>query len=326
MIYIESDSTDPYYNLALEEYVFEDLDKGEEFLILWQNANSIIVGKYQNTAEEVNQSFVDEHHIRVARRLSGGGAVYHDTGNLNYTLIVDQKNNPDFNFSLFVIPVIEALRELGVNAEFNGRNDLTIGGRKFSGQSQYAKGGRIMHHGCIMLDSNLENVQDALRVKAAKFESKSIKSVRSRVTTINEHAPSPISMETFKETLKRHVLSTNNGGTYKLTPEDIAQIERLARDKYSTWDWNYGRSPACSIRRDAHFEGGLICVQMNVEHGLVSDIHFSGDFFGNRDLMQLEQSLIGLPLDEHLKEKLSGLSVEEYIHGMSADLLADLLR
>ena len=326
MIYIESDSTDPYYNLALEEYVFEDLDKGEEFLILWQNANSIIVGKYQNTAEEVNQSFVDEHHIRVARRLSGGGAVYHDTGNLNYTLIVDQKNNPDFNFSLFVIPVIEALRELGVNAEFNGRNDLTIGGRKFSGQSQYAKGGRIMHHGCIMLDSNLENVQDALRVKAAKFESKSIKSVRSRVTTINEHAPSPISMETFKETLKRHVLSTNNGGTYKLTPEDIAQIERLARDKYSTWDWNYGRSPACSIRRDAHFEGGLICVQMNVEYGSVSDIHFSGDFFGNRDLSQLEQSLIGLPLDEHLKEKLSDLSVEEYIHGMSADLLADLLR
>ena len=326
MIYIESDSTDPYYNLALEEYVFEDLDKGEEFLILWQNANSIIVGKYQNTAEEVNQSFVDEHHIRVARRLSGGGAVYHDTGNLNYTLIVDQKNNPDFNFSLFVIPVIEALRELGVNAEFNGRNDLTIGGRKFSGQSQYAKGGRIMHHGCIMLDSNLENVQDALRVKAAKFESKSIKSVRSRVTTINEHAPSPISMETFKETLKRHVLSTNNGGTYKLTPEDTAEIERLARDKYSTWDWNYGRSPACSIRRDAHFEGGLICVQMNVEYGSVSDIHFSGDFFGNRDLSQLEQSLIGLPLDEHLKEKLSDLSVEEYIHGMSADLLADLLR
>lgn len=326
MIYIESDSTDPYYNLALEEYVFEHLDKGEEYFMLWQNANSIIVGKYQNTAEEINQSFVDEHHIRVARRLSGGGAVYHDTGNLNYTLIVDQKNNPDFNFSLFVIPVIEALRELGVKTEFNGRNDLTINGRKFSGQSQYAKGGRIMHHGCIMLDSNLDNVKDALRVKAAKFESKSTKSVRSRVTTINEHAPSPISMDTFKETLKRHIMSTNNGDTYTLTPEDKEEIERLARDKYSTWDWNYGRSPACSIRRDARFESGLICVQMNVEHGSISDIHLSGDFFGNRDLAELEQSLIGLPLDEHLKEKLSDLSVEEYIHGMSAELLADLLR
>ena len=255
MIYIESDSTDPYYNLALEEYVFEDLDKGEEYLILWQNANSIIVGKYQNTAEEVNQSFVDEHHIRVARRLSGGGAVYHDTGNLNYTLIVDQKNNPDFNFSLFVIPVIEALRELGVNAEFNGRNDLTIGGRKFSGQSQYAKGGRIMHHGCIMLDSNLENVQDALRVKAAKFESKSIKSVRSRVTTINEHAPSPISMETFKETLKRHVLSTNNGGTYTLTPEDTAQIERLARLK------QYSREPFPQVVLSAEDAARIAAIQ-----------------------------------------------------------------
>ena len=326
MIYIESDSTNPYENLALEEHVFENLDRSKEYFMLWQNFNSIIVGKYQNTAEEINQAFVDEQGIRVARRLSGGGAVFHDEGNLNYTLIVDQKSNPDFNFSLFVIPVIEALRELGVEADFTGRNDLTIGGRKFSGSSQYSKGGRIMHHGCIMLNSNLDRVKDALRVKQAKIESKSIKSVRSRVTTINGHAPSPIPMALFKETLKRHVMSGRDEGTRELTDADREAITRLVRDKYGTWEWNYGRSPACSIRRDARCAGGLICAQMNVEHGRISDIRLSGDFFGNRDLPWLEEALTGLSLDDHLEEKLSALPIGEYIHGLSAEELAALLR
>ena len=149
--------------------------------MLWQNSNTIVVGKYQNTAEEINQAFVDAHGIRVVRRLSGGGAVYHDTGNLNFTFIVDQDTAPGLNFKIFVRPVVEALARFGVHAEFTGRNDLTIGGMKFSGNSQYAKHGRLLHHGCIMLDSNLTDVADALRVKQAKFDSKAVKSVRSRV-------------------------------------------------------------------------------------------------------------------------------------------------
>ena len=326
MIYIESESKNPYINLALEEYIFEHLDRSKEYLMLWQNDNSVIVGKYQNTAEELNQAFIDAHGIRVARRLSGGGAVYHDTGNLNYTLIVDQERNPDFDFSLFVVPVIEALRELGVEAAFTGRNDLTIDGRKFSGNSQYAKGGRIMHHGCIMLDSNLETVQDALRVKAAKFESKSIKSVRSRVTTINEHAPSKIPMELFKETLRRHLLSGRDEGVYTLTAADREAVDRLAREKYATWQWNYGRSPACKIRRDLKCAAGLVTVQMDVNHGVISALHLSGDFFGNGDLHELEEALTGLPLDSGLTDKLRTLPIEEYIHGMTVEELSDLLR
>ena len=193
MRFLESPSNDPYFNLALEEYVFEHLDRSYSYFMLWQNFNTIVVGKYQNTAEEINQSFVDEHGIRVVRRLSGGGAVFHDRGNLNFTFIVDQGSNPDFNFKVFVEPVVQALDRFGIHAEFNGRNDITIDGMKFSGNSQYTRHGRLLHHGCIMLDSNLTNVADALKVKDAKFDSKAVKSVRSRVTTINSHASVPIS-------------------------------------------------------------------------------------------------------------------------------------
>ena len=326
MIYLESETTNPYENLALEEYVFEHLDRSKEYFMLWQNENAVIVGKYQNTAEEVDQSFIDAHGIRVARRLSGGGAVYHDLGNLNYTLIVDKERNPDFDFSLFVVPVIEALAELGVDASFTGRNDLTIGGRKFSGSSQYSKEGRIMHHGCIMLDSNLEKVGDALRVKAAKFESKSIKSVRSRVTTINANAPEKIPMALFKETLKRHVMKGRDEGIYELSDEDRKAVIRLAREKYATWEWNYGKSPACRIRRDYKCTGGLVCVQMDVEHGAIREIHLSGDFFGNRDIGELEKQLTGLALDEHLSDTISDLPIGAYIHGLTAEELTGLLR
>ncbi len=326
MIYIESTSTDPCYNLALEEYVFDSLDRSKDYFMLWQNDNAVIVGKYQNTAEEINQAVVDREGIRVVRRLSGGGAVYHDIGNLNYTLIVGQETTPDFDFRLFVLPVIDALTELGVTAGYTGRNDLTIDGKKFSGNAQYAKNGRIMHHGCIMLNTSLEKVQEALNVSPAKIESKSIKSVRSRVTTINEYAPRPISMESFKEVLKKHVLKGRDDGTYELTDADRAAIGRLVRDKYGTWEWNYGRSPSCSIRRERKYDCGLVCAHMEVEHGQISEVHLSGDFFGNRDLHELEEALTGLPLDEHLIEQLSLLPVGEYIHGMTAGELAGLLR
>ena len=326
MIYIESDSTNPYYNLALEEYVFEQLNRSKEYFMLWQNANTIVIGKYQNTSEEINQDYVDAHQIRVARRLSGGGAVYHDEGNLNYTLIVDQDRNPDLDFRLFILPVIDALKELGVEAAFTGRNDLTIAGRKFSGSSQYAKGGRIMHHGCIMLDTNAAHVQEALRVKEAKFTSKSIKSVRSRITTINEHAPERIPMDTFKTVLRRHVMAGRDEGIYALSAHDREAVARLARDRYETWEWNYGKSPACEIRRERKYDFGLVCVDMSIREGCIADIHLSGDFFGNGDLRQLEKALTGLPLDEQLTDRLSALPIEEYIRGMTPEDLSVLLR
>ena len=326
MIYIESQNTDPAYNLALEEYVFENMDKGQSYFMLWQNDNTIVVGKYQNTAEEVNQECVDARGIRVVRRLSGGGAVYHDKGNLNFTFITDQENLKSFNFKVFVTPVINALAELGVNAEFTGRNDLVLDGRKFSGNSQYAKGGRVLHHGCIMLDSDLDKVRDALRVREAKFNSKSVKSVRSRVTTINEHAARRISMDEFKEALKKQVFAENDIEEYTLTDQDREAVLRLKNEKYDTWDWNYGFYRKYSIRREEKFDSGLVTVDMDVDHGIIKDIRLSGDFFGSGDLRELEQQLKGVHLDEHLADKLVELGIEDYIHGVSAESMALLMR
>lgn len=326
MLYLESPTRDPYFNLALEEYLFEELGRSRPCFMLWQNDNTIVVGKYQNTAEEINQAFVDAHHIRVARRLSGGGAVYHDKGNLNFTFVVDQGSNPAFNFKIFVQPVVEALARFGVHAEFTGRNDLTIDGMKFSGNAQYARHGRLLHHGCIMLDSNLTSVADALRVKEAKFASKAVKSVRSRVTTINAHAPSPISMADFKGALRACAMASGELEPFALTREDLAAVQALRDGKYATWEWNYGFSPAYGVRREMKFPGGLVTAHLQAEKGRIQAVRFYGDFFGSRDLGELERALEGLPLDEHLAEALTGLQVGEYMNGVTPQELARLLR
>lgn len=326
MIYIESTRTDPYFNLALEEYVFEHMDRNKQYFMLWQNYNTIVVGKFQNTAEEINQAFVDEHNISVARRLSGGGAVYHDKGNLNFTFIVDAEGSKEFNFKRFVIPVVQALEKLGVKAEFTGRNDLTIDGKKFSGNSQYSRGSRVMHHGCIMLDSNLTSVVDALNVKEAKFHSKSIKSVRSRVTTINNHAPQPISMELFKSTLCKCILGSDAPEPYVLSQADLDAIEKLRNEKYATWEWNYGFSPSYDMRREMKFPAGLITALLKVEHGKIKTVRFYGDFFSNGDLQELERAMEGIPLDRNLENALNKLNIGNYINGMSAAEMCSILK
>ena len=325
MRYLESPSRDPYFNLALEEYVFERMDKSKSYFLLWQNDNTIVVGKYQNTAEEIDQAYVDAHHIRVARRLSGGGAVYHDRGNLNFTFIVDRADAPGLNFKIFVEPVIQALARFGVHAEFTGRNDLTIDGMKFSGNAQYARRGRLLHHGCIMLDSNLTSVADALRVKEAKFDSKAVKSVRSRVTTINAHAPAPISMEDFKGALKECAMASGELEPCTLTEEDLAAIRKLRDEKYATWAWNYGFSPAYDMRREMKFPAGLVTAHLSAEGGKIKAVRFYGDFFGG-ELGELEGAMAGLPLDGHLTEALEALRVGDYMSGITAEELSRLLR
>ena len=325
MFYLESPSRDPYFNLALEEYVFERMDKSKSYFMLWQNDNTIVVGKYQNTAEEIDQAYVDAHDIRVARRLSGGGAVYHDKGNLNFTFIVDRADAPGLNFKIFVEPVIQALARFGVHAAFTGRNDLTIDGMKFSGNAQYARRGRLLHHGCIMLDSNLTSVADALRVKEAKFASKAVKSVRSRVTTINAHAPAPISMEDFKGALKECAMASGELEPCTLTEEDLAAIRKLRDEKYATWAWNYGCSPAYDMRREMKFPAGLVTAHLSAEGGKIKAVRFYGDFFGG-ELGELEGAMVGLPLDGHLTEALEALRVGDYMSGITAEELSRLLR
>ena len=326
MKYIESQSNDPYYNLALEEHVFNDLPRDDSYFMLWQNANTIVIGKYQNTAEEVNQKAVDEKGIRVARRLSGGGAVYHDMGNLNFTFITDQESAKGLNFQIFVKPVVDVLRGFGVNAEFTGRNDILVNGMKISGNSQYVRQGRVMHHGCIMLSSDLSKVADALRVREAKFKSRSAKSVRSRVTTINANAPREITMEEFKAALRDRILGTGEIERYELTEADEQAIRELRDSKYATWDWIYGRSGKFGMRRETKFEAGLVTVDLNASDGVIEDIHFTGDFFGNGPIEDLEAGLIGTRLDGGLADRIRGLDLEEYMAGIDPEELAELIR
>ena len=328
MIYIESPSVNPYFNLALEQYVFDCMDRNQVYFMLWQNENTIVVGKHQNTIAEINQEFVEENGISVVRRLSGGGAVYHDMGNLNFTFVVSENNQmSDFDFKVFCQPVVNALQKFGVDAEVNGRNNITVAGKKISGNSQYAKQGRIMHHGSILYHSDLEKVIQSLKVSKDKIASKGISSVRSRVTNVKEYMKEEISLEDFKKALLEEMFGQQEMEQYQLTQEDIEKIELLEKERYNTWEWNYGYSPAYNIVKERYVEGrGKIEVHLDVENGIIQKFDVFGDYFGNGDKEELQKILKGTPLiKEELQSCLKEVSIEKYFHQMDKDIFIQLL-
>lgn len=325
--YINLFTTDPEFNLAAEQYVFDSLPRDRMYFMLWQNDNAIIIGKYQNTHAEINAPFVQEHGIKVVRRLSGGGAVYHDMGNLNFTYICDAGNVETLDLHLFCEPIAKALNEIGVNAVINGRNDITIDGRKFSGNSQYLRQGRVMHHGTIMFDSDLSVVNDALKVDESKIKAKGIKSVRSRVTNVKEHLSSDITLPEFRALLLKTIADENNGEEYVLTDKDIEEIEKIRAERYSTWEWNYGFSPECTMLKKKRFEGvGGIEAALTVEKGEIKALNFYGDFFSTDDPSELAERFIGLrPLPEDYEKALTGVDVQRYFTNATKDQLIELL-
>ena len=326
MKYIDWKETDPQINLAFEEYVFNQMDQDQSYFLLWQNDNAVIVGKHQNTIEEINQEYIRENDIKVVRRLSGGGAVYHDLGNLNFTFIVNDRGREQFDFQTFTRPLVEALKTLGVNAEFNSRNDIAIDGKKFSGNSQYAKRGRILHHGTILFNSNLATIQSALKVKKDKIESKGIKSVKSRVANITDYLDETYPMEDFKAALLKAMFANDNLEKITLSNEEIQAIERLKTEKYATWDWNYGKSPQYNLRKERKCDFGLITVLLQVEKGEIKDLHFYGDYFGNGDIQELEALFIGVkPSEAALSKVLINTDLADYINGLDAKTLIDLI-
>lgn len=327
MIYLEGMSTDPYYNLATEQFVFDRMPRDEEYFMLWQNSNAVIIGKFQNTVEEINIPYVREHHIRVARRLSGGGAVYHDLGNLNYTLICDAKDDTQLDMAKFCIPVVRALSEIGVNAQISGRNDMTIDGRKFSGNSQYIRKGRVMHHGTLMFDSDLDVIGKALHVSADKIRSKGTKSVRSHVTNIREHLPRDMSLSEFKRALISSMGKERPLVRHDFNKGDRQAIRKLRDEKYSTWEWNYGSSPAYDIRKSRRIEGcGEIQIAMEVDKGVIRDVSIHGDFFGSGDIRDMEEKLRGRKAERSsIRDALAGMNVPYYMKNITPDQLADII-
>ena len=326
MLYLESTSTDPYYNLALEQMVFDGPGQQETCCMLWQNDNTIVVGKHQNTLQEVNMAYVREHGVRVARRLSGGGAVYHDMGNVNFTFIAPHAGG-EMDFSSFCRPVAAALAELGVTTEISGRNDMTIDGRKFSGNSQYVKHGRVMHHGTILYDSDLSVVGQALKVPEDKITSKGLQSVRSRVTNVRPYVKENFPTEVFLERLRDTLWEMYPMERLKLTAEQKAQVEHLRAALYSTWGWNFGTSPPCQIVKKRRIEGcGQLEVHMDVEQGTLKALHFYGDYFSMEEPEKLAELLLGCALEESaLTERLNGVEPGRYFKGMERDSLCRLL-
>jgi len=318
MYFIEGQSHDPAYNLALEEYLYRSVNEGHPgYFLLWQNAPSIIVGRFQNTAQEVNRPFVEERGIHVVRRISGGGAVYHDLGNVNYSFIVPNDEGTPFDFARHARPVIDALAKLGVEAESGGRNDLLIDGRKFSGSAQHMDRRRLLHHGTLLFDSDLSILEQALSVDEEKFTSKGFKSVRSRVTNILPMLPEPISVEEFIDALRGALSGTD---TSSLDEAQRTEIRRLRDEKYATWEWNWGASPEFTERKVHRFPWGKVEALLNIKEGVIRQARFYGDYFGAENREEIERLLEGRVYKEDaLREALEGFPLERSFKGAGTE-------
>lgn len=325
--YLNLITTDPAFNLAVEEYVFEHLPRDRMYFMLWQNDNAIIIGKHQNTLAQINEAYVREQGIRVVRRLSGGGAVYHDMGNLNYTIIADHGSDSQLDFGYFCQNVLRALARAGVHAELNGRNDMTIDGKKFSGNAQYTRQGRIMHHGTILFDSNPQVLTNALHVDPEKIRSKGVDSVRSRVTNVRPYLPKDLTLPEFRQFLLECMLEQIPGEPYVLTAQDLAAITRLKEKRYDTWEWNYGRSPACTVQKRGRIEGcGTVEAYLTLDQAVIQDISFRGDFFSADDPALLVPQLLNCRLTpEDLTERLNHVDVGRFFMGLTSAQLVQLL-
>jgi len=324
--YLETGSTDPAYNLAFEEYVHTNRRSGN-YLILWQNKNAVIIGRNQNTEEEINASFVKDHDIKVIRRNTGGGAVYHDMGNLNYSFITDAGALSERSAQIFTKPVVRALMTLGLDAEASGRNDILVSGRKVSGTAQHLIRGRILHHGTLLFESNPEMISGALNPDPTKFQSKSVKSVRSRVGNIRTFLPADMSLQNFWDYLKL-ALSEDGLEPTSLTQDELAEIEMLKTEKYDTWQWNFGRSPKFQRRCKNRYNGGTLDISLSVADGCIQDIRIIGDFLCLTPIEPLEDALNGCAYREDavaavldkfdLQQTLGGIEKYEFLETIFA--------
>ena len=323
--YLETGSVDPCYNLAIEQIVLENRREGD-WLLLWQNANTVVIGLNQNTAEEVDPAFVEAHGITVVRRMTGGGAVYHDLGNLNYSFITDIGNAEELSIRRFTEPVCRALAAMGVEAETSGRNDITVDGKKVSGVAQRIAGGRILHHGTLLFDSDPSMIAGALRADPAKFQSKSAKSVRSRVGMLRDYLPAGTDLRAFWDRILQE-LAPEGIVRESLTEAELKQARALAEEKYRSWDWTWGRSPDYEVRRRGRFPGGTLDVRMNVHQGSITDLVFYGDFMATASQDELAAALRGVRVERaELDAALSRFDLSPVFGGITKAEVLGLMR
>lgn len=301
-------SLDPHFNMAFDSYVLERTEF--EGFYLWQNKPSVIIGLNQSAYAEVNLPFIEEHGIELARRVSGGGAVYHDLGNLNYTFI---------GFEDGPSRVAEALRKMGAPAQLTGRNDIMVDGRKCSGYAKRLAGNRVFVHGTLMFDVNLEDLMNALSVPGSKLSAAGIQSVRAKVANLKEYLPYK-TIGAFKEALSDLLSETpGQAGSDALEPWQLAEIEEVAARQFRTWDWVYGHSPKTDFRKTVKYPCGTVTANYSIKRGCISEVSFEGDFIGAKPASELAEKIKGLRVED-----LSDVPVREYFDGV--DDISELFR
>ncbi len=317
--------TDPHLNLAFEEYLLRREDQKEPLLLFYVNEPSVIIGRNQNTIEEIDPGYVADHGIHVVRRLSGGGAVYHDLGNLNFSFVTDGREDLH-NFAKFIDPVVQVLRGLGVAAEARGRSDIFVEGRKISGNAQYAATNRMFSHGTLLFDTDVGEMLRAINPRRVKIASKAVQSVRSAVANIRELLPRDMTIDDLKAALLRGLFGDGPYPALELTAEDWAEIEAIAESRYRQWSWNFGRSPQFNVQKSARLPAGKVDARIDVAEGRIKTIRLFGDFSGRSHVAELEAHLVGVPYDrERLAAAMAGVDLDSYFGRMDAGTFIDLL-
>ncbi|WP_321310444.1 lipoate--protein ligase [Marinifilum fragile] len=325
MNYFISNSNDPYYNIACEEYLLKNFD--EDFFFLYINQDSLVVGKHQNTLAEINLDRVNEENIPVVRRLSGGGTVYHDFGNLNYCLIKKGEKGKLVDFKGYSSPIIQALQKLGVNAKFEGKSDLTIDGKKFSGNASHVYKNKVMQHGTMLFSSDLKRLNQLLKVNPLKFTDRGVRSIRSRVTNISDYLSSPISISEFaNKVIQEFALTYPNSKLFSFSDEDIATIENLKTDKFQSWEWNYGYSPNYKFEKICNYPSGQILeIEMQIEKGIITELDISGNCIIPKDFHCFIENIKGSNhINSLIYNKLNGINLDLYFNKLGSKELYQL--
>ncbi|MED3993906.1 lipoate--protein ligase [Peribacillus frigoritolerans] len=328
MLFIDNKGiTDPRINLAIEEYALKHLNIDETYLLFYINRPSIIIGRNQNTIEEINSDYVDEKGITVVRRLSGGGAVYHDLGNLNFSFITKDDGDSFHNFKKFTQPVVETLEKLGIHAELSGRNDILAEGKKISGNAMFSTKGRMFSHGTLLFQSEMDHIVSALKVKKDKIESKGIKSIRSRVGNIADFLKEPMSVEEFRSFLLQNIFKETGKVTeYVLTETDWEKIHEISEDRYQNWEWNYGKSPKFNLQNSHRFPVGSVDIRLEVNRGIIENCKIYGDFFGVGEVADIERMLTGTRYEkEAISRVLDEIDVRHYFGNVTKEEILALI-